>query len=156
MSNKKITELPSATIPLGGTEKAEIIQAGLNCQVDVSEFGGAGHVIEDEGTPVTQRANLNFVGSGVAVTDVGGKTVVTISSSGLTASNFVTRETPSGTINGSNAIFTLANTPISGTEQVFLNGVLQALTTDYTISSATITMIPAPTTGDKLRVTYMK
>ncbi len=38
-----------------------------------------GHVIEEEGTPVTQRSNMNFTGAGVAVTDAGGKTVVTIS-----------------------------------------------------------------------------
>jgi hypothetical protein len=42
---------------------------------------GGGHVVEDEGTPVTQRANLNFTGSGVTVADTGGKTVVTVPSS---------------------------------------------------------------------------
>lgn len=43
----------------------------------------AGHTIQDEGTPLTPRANLNFVGSGVAVTDDSGNdaTVVTISTS---------------------------------------------------------------------------
>jgi len=39
---------------------------------------GGGHTIEDEGTPLTQRDDLNFVGDGVTVTDAGGKTVVTI------------------------------------------------------------------------------
>jgi hypothetical protein len=34
--------------------------------------------IEDEGTPLTQRGTVNFVGAGVAVTDAGGKTTVTI------------------------------------------------------------------------------
>lgn len=38
----------------------------------------AGHVIEDEGVAVTQRANMDFVGIGVSVADAGGKTVVTI------------------------------------------------------------------------------
>lgn len=38
----------------------------------------AGHVIEDEATPLTQRANMNFTGAGVSVADTGGKTVVTI------------------------------------------------------------------------------
>lgn len=74
----------------------------------------------------------------------------------LTTTNFVFNEVPSGTVNGSNTTFTLANTPTAGTEQIFLDGVLQELTTDYTISSATITMIPAPATGSKIRVTYMK
>lgn len=40
----------------------------------------AGHVIEDEGTPVTQRGTINFTGTGVTVTDSGGKTVVDIPS----------------------------------------------------------------------------
>lgn len=77
---------------------------------------------------------------------------------GLTSSNFVTRETPSGTINGSNTAFTLANTPVAGSEMVFLNGVLQepGAGNDYTISGASITMLTAPLTGEKLVVTYRK
>ncbi len=34
--------------------------------------GGSGHVIEDEGTPLTERKKLNFVGAGVVVTDDAG------------------------------------------------------------------------------------
>lgn len=52
----------------------------------LSEFtpGGGGHTIQDEGTPLTQRTNLNFVGAGVTVTDDAGNgaTVVTIPSGG--------------------------------------------------------------------------
>ena len=40
-----------------------------------------GHIIEDEGIPLTQRDTMNFVGNGVTVTDAGGKTVVTITGS---------------------------------------------------------------------------
>lgn len=46
---------------------------------------GGGHVIEDEGTPLAQRDNLNFTGAGVTATDAGGKTVVTIPDATLTA-----------------------------------------------------------------------
>lgn len=48
--------------------------------------GSSGHTIQDEGTPLTARTNLNFVGSGVAATDDSGNdaTVVTISGSGGT------------------------------------------------------------------------
>ena len=49
---------------------------------NTSTSTGGGHVIEDEGTPLTQRANLNFTGAGVTVTDSGGKTVVTIPGGG--------------------------------------------------------------------------
>ncbi len=77
---------------------------------------------------------------------------------GLTSSNFVFDETPSGTINGSNADFTIANTPTSGTVRVYLNGlrVLAGSGDGYTISGTTITMTTAPVSGDTLRVDYMK
>jgi hypothetical protein len=47
---------------------------------DLEGAGGGGHTIQEEGTPLTARANLNFVGSGVAATDDAGNdaTVVTI------------------------------------------------------------------------------
>lgn len=49
--------------------------------------GGGGHTIQDEGVDLTQRTNLNFVGSGVTVTDDAGNdaTVVTIGGGGSTA-----------------------------------------------------------------------
>lgn len=46
-----------------------------------------GHAIEYSGVPVTQRVTLNFVGAGVAVTDAGGKTVVTIAGGGGGSTN---------------------------------------------------------------------
>lgn len=68
----------------------------------------------------------------------------------------IIRETPTGTINGSNTIFTLAYTPVSGSEEVFLNGILQdpGAGNDYTISGNTITFASAPISGDKIRVNY--
>jgi fiber protein len=76
----------------------------------------------------------------------------------LTAANFVTRETPSGTMNGANTTFTLTYTPIVNTEQVFLNGLLQepGAGNDYTISGGIITMLTAPQGTDRLRVSYQK
>jgi hypothetical protein len=76
----------------------------------------------------------------------------------VNSTNFIVRETPSGTVNGSNTTFTLANTPIAGTEQVYLNGLQQepGAGNDYTISGATITYLTAPLAGDKVRVSYMK
>lgn len=75
----------------------------------------------------------------------------------LTITKFITRETPSGSVNGSNVTFTLTNTPVSSSEMVFLNGVLQdpGAGNDYTISTTTITYLTAPITGDRIRVTYI-
>lgn len=82
MADKKVTELAAAGA-LDGSELVEAVQGGVNVQTTTADIAalaasGSGHVIEDEGTPLTQRANMNFVGGGVAVTDAGGKTVVTI------------------------------------------------------------------------------
>jgi len=74
----------------------------------------------------------------------------------LSGSNLIVRETPSGAVNGSNVTFVLASTPVSGTELVFLNGLLQepGSGNDYTISGDTITFETAPDTGDRIRVNY--
>jgi hypothetical protein len=76
----------------------------------------------------------------------------------MAPASFVTRETPTGTINGVNTTFTLANTPIVNTEQIFLNGLLlePGAGNDYTISGATITMLIVPATGDRLKANYQK
>lgn len=63
------------------------------------------------------------------------------------AASFADREVPTGTINGSNTVFTLAHTPTAGSEHVYLNGLLQTITTDYTITGATITFTTAPQVG---------
>jgi len=80
------------------------------------------------------------------------------STAGLTNSNFVDKEVPSGSINGSNTAFTLANTPVAGSEHVYLNGQLQVsgAGNDYTISGTSITYLTAPETGDTLVVSYRK
>lgn len=66
-------------------------------------------------------------------------------------------ETPSGTINGSNTAFTLAQTPLENESvDVFLDGLKLAVTDDYTISGVNITMVTAPVVGQQLRVNYIR
>lgn len=65
------------------------------------------------------------------------------------------QEAPSGTINGSNVTFTLASTPESASQvELFLDGLYLFQTTDYSISSSTITMVTAPALGQSLRAAY--
>ncbi len=66
------------------------------------------------------------------------------------------KETPTGTINGSNTIFTLSNTPVTDSECVFLNGVLQTkgASNDYTLTGAIITYNSAPPDGSTHVVIY--
>lgn len=63
-------------------------------------------------------------------------------------------ETPSGTINGSNTVFTLSQTPVNGSLAIYLNGARQKLTDDYTLSTATITFISAPPSGSNIICDY--
>lgn len=74
------------------------------------------------------------------------------------AIQFSNNETPSGTINGSNTTFTLANTPVSGQEQVFVNGIKQTpgSSFSYQISGVTITFNTGsiPQSGDQVLVSY--
>jgi hypothetical protein len=78
------------------------------------------------------------------------------SGGGLTSSNFVYNETPSGTVNSSNVTFTLANTPVAGTVRVWVSGIKQKLTTHYSVSGSTITFVTAPTTGSDIDAEYIK
>ena len=64
---------------------------------------------------------------------------------------------PSGTINGTNKIFTLNSNVFDDTHLlVFLNGVLQKPVDDYDLTdSAEITFVDAPETGDQIVVFYV-
>ena len=76
---------------------------------------------------------------------------------GLMGSASMVEETPSGTVNGSNTSFTLSFTPATAaTLTCHLDGLLITLTTDYTRSGATLTMVTAPATGQILVCQYSK
>jgi hypothetical protein len=79
-------------------------------------------------------------------------------SNGLTNSNFVDKETPSGTIDGVNVTFTLSFSPVAGSDHLYLNGMLQnsGSGNDYTISGTAITFTTAPIAGDVLLCSYRK
>jgi hypothetical protein len=96
-------------------------------------------------------------GTGISITNGAGS--ITIATTGvITSSSIVTEEVPSGTINGVNDTFTLANTPIAGTVRVYLRGLRRKSGpgNDYTISGTTLTMITIPQTGDAFFIDYFK
>lgn len=105
--------------------------------------------------------NSSNVATGVALSGdatISNTGALTLAATVLKTTNVVSNEVPSGTVNGSNTAFTLANTPTAGTVQLYLNGVrLQpGAGNDYTLSGLTITMLYAPQTGDQLLADYRK
>jgi hypothetical protein len=74
-----------------------------------------------------------------------------------TSPAFTDGETPGGTVNGSNVVFTLVNAPSPASSlTLYRNGIMQKLGLDYTISGTAITFTPAatPQTGDTLLASY--
>lgn len=69
----------------------------------------------------------------------------------------IRNEVPSGTVNGTNAFFAIANAPVSGSVNIYLNGLKMSPTIDYTISSYMITFTTGsiPQTGDILNADYL-
>lgn len=122
-----------------------------------SEIPG-GWITVQQGTANADTVWLSTADQGGTLNTTAITFVNPIASAGLSQSNFVDKEVPSGAINGSNTSYTLANTPIAGSEHVYINGALaeSGAGNDYTISGATITMLYALATGEKLRVTYRK
>lgn len=150
--------------------------------INWTQFSGGGQIIAgagitksgntiDIGTASSTRIVVNADNIDLATTavtpgtynsitvDAYGRATAGSNSSYITiANNRVTREVPTGTKNSSNVTFTLANTPTAGTEELFLNGILQesGAGNDYTISGGTITMAVAPVSDDKIVVSYFK
>jgi hypothetical protein len=77
---------------------------------------------------------------------------------GLQEDDIVVGEVPSGLINSSNTSYTIANTPVTDSVSVYLNGLRQreGSAYDYTISGTSITFAKAPRTGSDLLVDYFK
>lgn len=121
----------------------------------VSANGFTGTVATPTTTPaITLTTSITGLlkGNGSAIL------AATVGTDYLAPASFVDKEIPTGLINSANTTYTLANTPVAGSEHVYLNGVLQeaGAGNDYTIATNTITYLAAPLTGDKLRATYRK
>ena len=142
-----------------------MVRTGAGTAVARTVQGTSGRITVNNGDGVSGDPTIDLATSGVTAgtynkvaVDVYGRV---LSSSTMETyvdqAHHVVRETPSGLMNGTNAVFTLANTPVTGKEMVFLNGVLQepGAGNDYTISGATITMLTVPTATERIRVSYI-
>ena len=124
----------------------------------VSANGFAGTVTNPSTTPaITLSTTVTGVlkGNGTAVSAAAAGTDF------LGPGNWVANEVPTGSINGVNTAFTLANTPnvnVVNPVQLYLNGQLlePGAGNDFTVAGTAVTMLFAPATGDKLRAYYWK
>lgn len=123
----------------------------------VTANGLAGTVANPSTTPAI---TLSTTVSGLVKGNGTALSAATAGADYLAPTGYVPNETPSGTVNGVNTAFSLANTPNTNLSavQLFLDGVLlePGSGNDYTISGASITMLYAPNTGNKLRAYYWK
>lgn len=73
---------------------------------------------------------------------------------GALSLHFIDDETPSGTIDGVNTVFTTNLTPSTGTLKVYVNGQRMRVVEDYTLSGQTITFLIASPTGSIILCDY--
>jgi hypothetical protein len=113
-----------------------------------------------------QKPSVDFDLAGSNVSFVSGATPETgdlvrasyrVPGSSTTVPDFIDSEAPLGGTDGSNGVFTLAQTPSPGGSLVlFRNGLLQHVGVDHTLSGRTITFLPGaiPQSGDALLASY--
>jgi len=127
----------------------------------IDVIGGDGLVVAADlvSANIDTNAGLKFDASSPKKIQVAlNGTSISVGAGGISinTAKFITRETPAGALNGVNTTYTLASTPVVGSEEVFLNGLLQepGAGNDYTISGLTITYLAAPASTDRIRVNY--
>jgi len=142
-----ITESAASAISVG-TDSISVVADNSTLQVG---SGTPGQLMLKYDGVTENHLNTSVAGGGIAG---GGGTTLSV--------DLVSMEVPSGSINGSNTTFTLANTPVSLNSRVALFLILNGLvleeggSADYTISGSTITMNYAPKSGSKLIAFYFK
>lgn len=168
-----MSEIDSSQI-LDGTIVNADINSAANIALSKLENGTRIPVKEANGDLIlsgTLSMDSHKINNGIANTDNAGfiiysqltgavstinATITSNQAVNLQPDRHIVNETPSGTVNGTNTAFTLANSPVSGKVQVFKNGLLQLETDDYTISGSIVTFVAAPLTGSKIRASYIK
>jgi nucleoside-diphosphate-sugar epimerase len=96
--------------------------------------------------------NIGFIGSNLTnLFKLEGFKVKT-----LNREEFVDKEKPNGLIDGVNKIFELDNTPIPGSEHIFLNGILQdsGVEFDYILDEKNIIFNEAPLENMRIICSY--
>lgn len=126
----KVEEFQSTIPKLGGKVRDALEKLEGDDRLDVSAIKGIKKLIGKSGLMM------------------GGGTPPTVNA-------FADDETPVGTVNGTNKVFTITNIPSPASSlKVYVNGQKMTLTEDYTFSGTTITFVTAPPTTSIIRADY--
>lgn len=133
---------------------------GIKVNVDGTNVEISGNAVRltaaSAGAGLTGGAADNLaVGAGTGIT-VNANDVAVNSTTVLFKADFIFGETPNEAPDSVTTAFTVDNTPVANKYEVFLNGLQQRVTTDYTVSGSTFTFTTAPLTGDSIRINYLK
>ncbi len=131
----------TANIKIGGVAKFSVAGALTTFSQDAS-WSAANILTQVSGA--NQIGTSNFPWSGVFTKQL----------NGLQITKSVYNEAPVGLFNNSNFNYTVAFAPYSGAINVFLNGLINRPTTDFTISGVTISMIIPPPSGSWMLANY--
>ena len=108
--------------------------------------------------PTTGQVVCAMMGPGFALTANGtGNGFILTNNSPASTINFQDGETPSGTVDGTNAAFALSKAPVPASSLVVIrNGIDLTAGRDFTLSGSTVTFLAGavPKTGDSLKARY--
>jgi hypothetical protein len=139
---RKVSELEKTIPKIPEELTADQIADKLNTleeAVDIETIRGLKKKLEDLEKKWTSRPI--FGGGGLSL--------------GAIDMHFPPKYTPTGDVNGVNTDFILNHIPSPASSlDVYLNGQLQDLTNDYTVSGTTVSFVSAPLTGNKVRVKH--
>lgn len=149
-----VDEVLSGTI--NGTNKvfttASAFSAIIVSQNGLTLHVGAGNDYTVTGTNQITFTNAPLTGDVLTATYIMGSSVMISGSNSL-----ITDETPAGTKDGTNKVFTSARAYVGGSLEVYVNGVKQGRGTHFvetTPSSGTFTFDEAPVSTDIISVNY--
>ena len=140
--------------------------AGQITEVQLTEVIGlvaelAVRVVKGPGYANSRTAVINDTGQIEGALGAPGDCVRVDGSSGPCGggATFVDQEVPAGTVDGANAVFTIANAPTpSSSLHLYRNGLLQKVGFDFSITGQAITFVTAavPQAGDTLLASYRR
>jgi hypothetical protein len=112
---------------------------------------------EEDLLTLANLSDLAISPDGQYIRKTGPSTFENSTPAGGSSISFVDPVAPTGTINGTNKVFTITDEPNpTSSLKVYLDGQLQQVTGDYTLTNTTITFINAPLTDTILLIEYRK